>query len=780
MAKKSSPWSVKGIGQDTRDIVKRAAGEGGLTIGAWIDQAIIEDAKVAEASAADFDQKTVSDPGDDAIANLPALAPQNASSMDEALDILDDELASAEARLDETLRPVLIALHGLASRVVEAEKAVDRHKQVPEPDETASDDPDLDEFWQELDPVSEEPEEVIQEPQTPEHLRSEPVAPTWDLDETINPDDLKDPNPDIASPDVAPIEIPSVESAPEDDPVDEESGEMPPWAAYMAQKTGSEAEPDYDQDEEPLDDPDPFPRPTDETDDFEAFLEAKRQEVNQDQPVLSERFVRSPRRRWARVAALFVVLAFFAGCGALYVYADKLGYGAQKQAFKERVPHLIEDATKTAKGGYQFVKAYTVELYQQNFGGGASETDAMDKRADEPVAKDQAVSSAMSSAPLKPDETMALTKDASDDRSDQPMQSSEMQDKKDAPEPKPMASEPSSPVDQKPSGKKAEKPAILSSDETAKLIAKAKSSQPAPAPVASPEKPEPVMADPVTPKAPTLSSSETNQQVASVPKNGLGETIDDDWIKSATKRARQGDARAQHDLAVLYATGKGVGRDMKEAASWFREAAIQGVSNAQYNLGVLYEQGDGVVKDEVRALLWYHSAAEQGHPLAQYNLGIFHAEGRGIPLSFGEAARWFQRAADQGVAKAMYNLGIMTEEGLGVPPNTALAESWFNQAADLGNEDAILRLSELSGGSLAPGKLAGSETTRTEQAMGGAAIAAIQEILAQMDLYKGAIDGIAGPGTKSAIRTYQRQHKLAPTGVPTEALLAHLMAQERS
>ena len=45
LALSGGAWSVKGIDQATRDIAKRAAQASGLTIGEWIDRAILQDAR---------------------------------------------------------------------------------------------------------------------------------------------------------------------------------------------------------------------------------------------------------------------------------------------------------------------------------------------------------------------------------------------------------------------------------------------------------------------------------------------------------------------------------------------------------------------------------------------------------------------------------------------------------------------------------------------------------------------------------------------------------------
>ena len=42
--------------------------------------------------------------------------------------------------------------------------------------------------------------------------------------------------------------------------------------------------------------------------------------------------------------------------------------------------------------------------------------------------------------------------------------------------------------------------------------------------------------------------------------------------------------------------------------------AEQGQAGAQYNLGVIYASGAGVPQDDAEAARWYRLAAEQGYP----------------------------------------------------------------------------------------------------------------------------------------------------------------------
>jgi TPR repeat protein len=69
----------------------------------------------------------------------------------------------------------------------------------------------------------------------------------------------------------------------------------------------------------------------------------------------------------------------------------------------------------------------------------------------------------------------------------------------------------------------------------------------------------------------------------------------------------------QSNLAFMYAQGRGVGQDFREAAKWFSKAAESGYAPAQGKLGQLYAAGNGVPLDYAAAYAWYKSAAVGGY-----------------------------------------------------------------------------------------------------------------------------------------------------------------------
>lgn len=292
------------------------------------------------------------------------------------------------------------------------------------------------------------------------------------------------------------------------------------------------------------------------------------------------------------------------------------------------------------------------------------------------------------------------------------------------------------------------------------------------------------------------------------------------------KKAFEGNAESQHDLAAIYTAGHaGVKTNYARAAQWFRAAAVQGVANAQYNLGVLYHQGLGVKQDTEKAIRLYRVAANQQHPEAQYNLGIAHMEGVGADYNPHRAAAYFEDAAKGGIVEAAYNFGLIQENGLLGESRPEDALFWYKTAADRNNAQAreaykqlvkqmditddaaqaiVDKISPLYPDVLrAPVKkepalpvdlsprqekqavekpakkeAAAAAPVKPASAYDPVIVSQIQEQLMQLGLYPGPADGENNPLTQDAVRSYQSVNNMAVDGRPTEDVLVHMLAQE--
>lgn len=74
------------------------------------------------------------------------------------------------------------------------------------------------------------------------------------------------------------------------------------------------------------------------------------------------------------------------------------------------------------------------------------------------------------------------------------------------------------------------------------------------------------------------------------------------------RRAQQGDANAQYELAEAHWYGQGVLTDYKASFKYYSMAAEQGHPKAQMGLSRLYYFGDGVRKNDMMAYAWSNVA----------------------------------------------------------------------------------------------------------------------------------------------------------------------------
>jgi hypothetical protein len=110
--------------------------------------------------------------------------------------------------------------------------------------------------------------------------------------------------------------------------------------------------------------------------------------------------------------------------------------------------------------------------------------------------------------------------------------------------------------------------------------------------------------------------------------------------------ANAGDAASQVLVGESYAAGKGVTRDLKQAAEWYRKAADKGDIDGEVHLAALYRDGGkNFPRDMTQAAAWYRKAAEQGDVAAQATLGVLYSIGQGVPRSDVEAYYWLDLAA---------------------------------------------------------------------------------------------------------------------------------------
>ena len=84
--------------------------------------------------------------------------------------------------------------------------------------------------------------------------------------------------------------------------------------------------------------------------------------------------------------------------------------------------------------------------------------------------------------------------------------------------------------------------------------------------------------------------------------------------------AKRRNPRAQNFVGYCYDVGKGVHQDIELARKWYEKAARNGNATALFNLAVINHLGQGIKRNISRAFHLYKKAALRGNLQSQTNL----------------------------------------------------------------------------------------------------------------------------------------------------------------
>ncbi len=266
--------------------------------------------------------------------------------------------------------------------------------------------------------------------------------------------------------------------------------------------------------------------------------------------------------------------------------------------------------------------------------------------------------------------------------------------------------------------------------------------------------------------------------------------------------ARDGDPRAQFEVAAIFAEGRALEQDLAAAAIWYERSAAQGFAPAGYRLANMYENGMGVEKDLEQARLWYQLAAEAGNRMSMHNLASLLVSGQLDEPRFDEAAYWFERAASLGLKDSQFNLAMLSARGLGVPQSLENAYKWFSIAARLGDQDAARARDDIARSldavivsdlrdqaeawepdsldiiaNFAPIGTWNDDFDPGADIENSEVIIRVQAVLNLLGFDAGKPDGLMGPKTSGAITEFERQVGMSPSGAVNPRLLAVLGSQ---
>ncbi len=115
-------------------------------------------------------------------------------------------------------------------------------------------------------------------------------------------------------------------------------------------------------------------------------------------------------------------------------------------------------------------------------------------------------------------------------------------------------------------------------------------------------------------------------------------------FQQTKRKAEQGDAQAQFELAWMYAEGEG----LEKAVEWLSKSAAEGNAFAQYDLALFYKEGEGVPQDDSKAIALLSRCAAQGNDRGQHLLGLMYIEGTGVEQDYPKGAALLEKSAAQG------------------------------------------------------------------------------------------------------------------------------------
>lgn len=144
------------------------------------------------------------------------------------------------------------------------------------------------------------------------------------------------------------------------------------------------------------------------------------------------------------------------------------------------------------------------------------------------------------------------------------------------------------------------------------------------------------------------------------------------------------------DLALLYAEGKGIGKDPARAVQLLEEAAKAGHLRANVQLAHMYQKGLVVPQDHAMAVALLSTAVDKGYPEAMALLAMAYLAGEGVQKDQARGIALLTRAAQKGDVEAQSTLSMLyLHGGLGVTQNQDEAVKWACAAALQGDADAL-------------------------------------------------------------------------------------------
>ena len=181
------------------------------------------------------------------------------------------------------------------------------------------------------------------------------------------------------------------------------------------------------------------------------------------------------------------------------------------------------------------------------------------------------------------------------------------------------------------------------------------------------------------------------------------------WLRHAAATTRPCQNEARWELADIYATGRGVAKDEKQAERWLQSVGQYSSPDVLAKLAEDFFNGSGVRKDPRKAYRCYRTFARvKPSVTAKIVVAVLATGTEGVGADYAEARRWFREAAemeDQAppdqrplVGQAMVELARLLRDGQGGGKDVEAAIRWLNRAVYLRNGAAMVELGDMHRG----------------------------------------------------------------------------------
>ena len=131
-------------------------------------------------------------------------------------------------------------------------------------------------------------------------------------------------------------------------------------------------------------------------------------------------------------------------------------------------------------------------------------------------------------------------------------------------------------------------------------------------------------------------------------------------------------------LKLLKNQSQNAASNHAKAYIWFKMAAYEGHEGALFHLGISYQNGRGVQKDLRLAAHFYRLATARHYVAAQYNLPVMTAHGKGVKRDLGEALA----------------LILIAKQNIGLNPNARFRLNQFQTAIEAMLKNAQINRTE--------------------------------------------------------------------------------------